>query len=81
MTRETVGARVRRLREGAGLSQRELADGLDRVTFAYVSRIEHDTRTPSLRAMRQLATRLGVTALYLETGSDRGTCPHCGRTA
>ena len=73
---------MKRLREGAGLSQSELADGLDRVTFAYISRIEHDTRTPSLRAMRQLATRLGVTALYLvETGSDRGTCPHCSRTA
>ena len=26
-----------------------------------------------------LAKRLGVTALYLETGSDTVRCPHCGR--
>lgn len=76
---ETVGQRVHRLRELAGLSQRELADGLDHVSFAYVSRIEADARVPSLRALRELAPRLGTTALYLETGSDAVTCPHCGR--
>jgi transcriptional regulator with XRE-family HTH domain len=80
-TRESIGQRVERLRYERGLSQRELAEGLERVTYAYISRIEHDTRTPSLRALRQLAERLGVTALYLETGSDRVRCPHCGRTA
>ena len=80
-TTETVGARVKRLREEAGLSQRELTDGLDRVTYGYISRIESDRRQPSLRALREIAGRLGVTALYLETGSDRGVCPHCGRSA
>jgi len=77
----TVGERIKRLREEAGMSQRELTNGLDRVTYAYVSRIEAGTRTPSLRALRQLAGRLGVTALYLETGIDRVRCPHSGRPA
>jgi transcriptional regulator with XRE-family HTH domain len=81
MTRESVGARIKQLREEAGMSQRELADGLDRVTYAYISRIESDTRQPSLRALREIAKRLGTTALYLETGSDRVRCPHCGRPA
>jgi transcriptional regulator with XRE-family HTH domain len=79
--RESIGQRVKRLRVERGLSQRALAEGLDRVTFAYISRIESETRTPSLRALRQLAERLGVSSLYLETGSDRVRCPHCGRSA
>lgn len=63
---ETVGERVRRLRLERGLSQRELsAPG---VSYAYISRIEADAREPSLRAIRALARRLGVTAEYLETG-------------
>ena len=78
---ETIGERLKRLREDAGLSQRELSDGLDRVSFAFISRIEAGERRPSERTMRQLAGRLGATALYLETGSDSGRCPHCGRTA
>jgi transcriptional regulator with XRE-family HTH domain len=78
---ETIGKRVKRLRLERGLSQRELADTLNRVTYAYVSRIEADTRTPSLRTLRELAKRLGVTTLYLETGSDSVRCPHCGRDA
>ena len=77
----SIGERLKRLREDAGLSQRELSDGLDRVSFAFISRIEAGERRPSERTMRQLAGRLGVTALYLETGSDSGRCPHCGRTA
>jgi len=81
MTQETVGARIKRLREEAGLSQRELADGLDRVTYAYISRLEAGMRQPSLRALREIAKRLDTTALYLETGSDRARCPHCGRPA
>ena len=78
---EKVGQRILRLRKEAKLSQRELTDGLDRVTYAYISRIEVGTRQPSLRALRELAPRLGVTPLFLEMGSDAVTCPHCGRKA
>jgi transcriptional regulator with XRE-family HTH domain len=64
--RESVGARLRRLRLERGLSQRELsAPG---VSYAYISRIEADARLPSVKALRQLAARLGVTVEHLETG-------------
>lgn len=79
MARETVGRRLRRLREERGLSQRDLQS--EGVSYAYISRIEAGTRRPSLRTLRTLADRLGTTALYLETGDDRAVCPHCGRRA
>jgi transcriptional regulator with XRE-family HTH domain len=67
---ETVGERLRRLRVERGLSQRELsAPG---VSYAYISRIEAGTRQPSVKALRRLASKLGVTADYLETGSQLG---------
>lgn len=65
---ETIGARLRRLRTDRGLSQRELAS--PGVSYAYISRIEAGTRQPSVKALRKLARKLGVTAEYLETGSD-----------
>ena len=40
------------------------------VTYAYISRIEAGGRRPSVKALRMLARRLGVTAEYLETGTD-----------
>src|SRR4051812_49856676 len=64
---ETIGQRLRRLRLERGLSQRELsAPG---VSYAYISRIEAGARRPSVKALRMLAAKLGVTAEYLETGS------------
>ncbi len=65
---ETVGQRLKRLRLERGLSQRELA--APGVSYAYISRIEAGTRQPSVKALRRLAAKLGVTADYLETGSD-----------
>jgi transcriptional regulator with XRE-family HTH domain len=65
---ETIGQRLKRLRLERGLSQRELA--APGVSYAYISRIEAGTRQPSVKALRRLATKLGVTADYLETGSD-----------
>src|ERR671937_2784608 len=64
---ESIGQRLRRLRLEKGLSQRELAG--PGVSYAYVSRIEGGQRRPSLRAIRVLARRLGVSPQYLETGS------------
>jgi len=63
---EPVGQRLRRLRLERGLSQRDIAG--PGVTYAYVSRIEAGQRGPSLKALRLLARRLGVTPEYLETG-------------
>jgi len=56
---ETVGQRVRRLRLERGLSQHEIA--VPGVSYAYVSRIEAGQRIPSLKTIRALARRLGVT--------------------
>ena len=65
---ETIGQRLKRLRLDRGLSQRELA--APGVSYAYISRIEAGTRQPSVKALRRLAAKLGVSADYLETGSD-----------
>ena len=65
---ETIGQRLKRLRRERGLSQRELAS--PGVSYAYISRIEGGARRPSVKALRMLARKLGVTADYLETGSE-----------
>jgi tetratricopeptide (TPR) repeat protein len=65
-TAETLGQRIRRLRRERGLSQRQLAQ--PGVSYAYVSRLEAGQRRPSVKAIRLLANRLGVSPEYLETG-------------
>src|SRR5213083_3267472 len=65
---ETVGQRLRRLRRERGFSQRDLAER--GVSYAYISRIEGGARRPSVKALRMLARKLGVSADYLETGSE-----------
>src|SRR5438128_7381267 len=67
---ETIGQRLRRLRLARGLSQRELS--VPGVSYAYISRIEAGQRQPSVKALRKLAPRLGVSVDYLETGSEIG---------
>jgi tetratricopeptide (TPR) repeat protein len=66
--REPIGVRLRRLRLERGLSQRELAS--PGVSYAYISRIEAGTRRPSVKALRMLARKLGISPEYLETGSE-----------
>jgi transcriptional regulator with XRE-family HTH domain len=78
---ETPGQRVRQLRRQLGLSQRQLVTGLDRCSYAYLSRIEAGTRTPSAHVLEQLATKLGTTALFLATGRSDAVCPFCQRAA
>lgn len=65
---ETFGERLRRLRTEQGKPQRQLAG--PGVSHAYVSRLEAGTRTASVKAIRMLARRLGVSPEYLETGID-----------
>ena len=62
----TVGERTRERRVELGLSQRELAS--QGVSYAYISRLEANARRPSVRALRQLAPKLGVSVHWLETG-------------
>jgi transcriptional regulator with XRE-family HTH domain len=67
-TTESIGARLKRLRLQRGLSQRDLSS--PGVSYAYISRIEAGARTPSVKALRKLAQKLGVSVEFLETGRD-----------
>lgn len=69
--RESLGQRLKRLRKERGLSQRELSS--PGISYAYISRIESDARTPSVKAMRRIAEKLGVTVEHLETGEPTPT--------
>jgi transcriptional regulator with XRE-family HTH domain len=62
----TVGERIRTRRLELGLSQRELAS--EGVSYAYISRLETNGRTASIRALRKLAAKLDVSVYWLETG-------------
>jgi transcriptional regulator with XRE-family HTH domain len=64
--RESIGQRLKRLRLECGLSQRDLSS--PGISYAYISRIEADKRTPSVKALRRIAGKLGVTVEHLETG-------------
>jgi transcriptional regulator with XRE-family HTH domain len=64
--RESIADRLHRLRTERGMSQRDLSS--PGVSYAYISRIEAGARTPSVKAMRLLAHKLGVTVEQLETG-------------
>jgi transcriptional regulator with XRE-family HTH domain len=62
----TLGQRLRVLRNERGLSQADLAGDL--VSASYVSLIESGKRLPEQDVIEGLARRLGVSALYLESG-------------
>ncbi|HEY6015943.1 MAG TPA: helix-turn-helix transcriptional regulator [Gaiellaceae bacterium] len=64
----SIGARLRERRLALGLSQRDL--GRPGVSYAYISRIEAGAREPSVKALRKLAPRLGVSVAWLETGQE-----------
>lgn len=63
-----VGRRLYEAREGAGLSQRELA--FPGCSAAYISRIERGERIPSLQVLRELARRTGVSEALLAYGRE-----------
>jgi transcriptional regulator with XRE-family HTH domain len=68
---ETIGQRIRRLRLERGLSLRDLATA--GVSFTYLSRLENETRTPSIQVIRALARQMRVSPEYLETGRELST--------
>ncbi len=53
------GARIRKLRQNAGMSQAELAG--DKLTRFAISKIESGASMPTLETLDYLASRLGVT--------------------
>lgn len=65
---KAIGNRVRDARLRARLSQRDLSE--PGVSYAYISRIEAGVRTPSIKVLRKLAPKLGVSVSWLETGKE-----------
>ncbi|MGH2809158.1 MAG: helix-turn-helix domain-containing protein [Actinomycetota bacterium] len=63
---ESLGERIRRLREQKGLTQAQLAQ--PRFTGAYISQIEAGKRRPSPAALRHLGKKLAVDQDELITG-------------
>lgn len=57
--RAVVGRNVRRLREGRGMTQEQLAFDA-RIDLTYVGGIERGRRNPSLMVMARLAEALGA---------------------
>jgi transcriptional regulator with XRE-family HTH domain len=53
------------------MSQRDLSS--PGISYAYISRIEAGLRTPSVKALRRIAGKLGVTVEHLETGEPTST--------
>jgi transcriptional regulator with XRE-family HTH domain len=66
---EAIGARLRRARLAAGLTQQQLAG--DRYTKAYVSALENGIAKPSMAALNYLAPRLGKTASEILSDPSR----------
>jgi XRE family transcriptional regulator, regulator of sulfur utilization len=56
-----LGARIRALREEAGITQETLAWDSD-LAKGYLSQVEAGKRTPSVQALFALAARLGIEA-------------------
>ncbi len=69
--REGIGARLKRLRLERGMSQRDLSS--PGISYAYISRIEAGARAPSVKALRRVAGKLGVTVEHLERGEPTPT--------
>lgn len=67
-----VGRRIKTLREGRGMSQRELA--FPGCTAVYVCRIESGDRVPSLQVLVGIAERLGTSTEYLAKGEVPAVC-------
>lgn len=63
---ETVGERIRRLRERKDYTQKELAEIVD-ITEASLSRYENNLRIPRAQILAKLAEALNTTSDYILT--------------
>lgn len=64
---ETLGERIRTLRENCGLSQSQLAARVG-VIRGYIARLEHDRQRPSAELLWLISRQLGVTMDFLWSG-------------
>lgn len=67
---ETLGQRIKRLRNAKGLSQKGLAEACGWVSQSRIGNYESDTRIPALADLRLLAPALGVSISELAVGTD-----------
>ncbi len=65
---ETVGKRIKRLRQAKGLSQGELVRGI--VTIEMLDLMEQDKGQPSEYVLEAFVRRLKIPVYTLESGSD-----------
>ncbi len=63
---ETIGERIKRLRERKNLTQKELAEKVD-ITEASLSRYENNLRVPRAQILSRLAVALDTTSDYILT--------------
>lgn len=67
---ETLGQRIKRLRNRKGISQQALAEACGWASQSRIGNYESGTRTPSLSDLRLLAPALGVTLTFLAGDED-----------
>lgn len=60
---ETMGQKVRRLREAMGITQKELGEMLG-VSYSMITQIETDRAQPSLKTLNNLADIFGISSFY-----------------
>ena len=70
MSLDSLGGRIRRLREERGMSLAKVAGG--DFSRAFLNQVELGKSQPSTRVLRVIANRLGAPVEYLLEGSTPG---------
>ena len=60
---ETLGQKVRRLREAMGITQKELGEMLG-VSYSMITQLETDRTQPSLKILNNMADIFGISSVY-----------------
>lgn len=70
---QTIGQILRALRQGKGLTQKQLASKIQgEVDYSYIGKIERGEQLPSLKMLERLSNALAVplSSFFQELGSD-----------
>ena len=68
----SLGSKIRQIRCRAGLSQKEVAIKSN-ITVSFLSQVERDITSPSLKSLTNIARAMGIKVSYLV--SEDGTAP------
>ena len=82
----TLGEKIREARTGAGLTQEKLAERIEGMSAADLSRAERDLYVPAQSVLREIARATGVTQASLlnlarDTGKSEGKSREKARTS